>query len=529
MSDGSDRSRVSVFVSYRRDDSPDATDRLTIELRRELGADSVFLDIDDIEIGARFARVVEEWVGRCDVLLAVIGPDWLDARDDEGGRRLDDPSDYVRLEIEAALRRDIRVVPVLMNGARLPKRDQLPQTLAPLVEYNAIELTRRHWDIDVDELIAGLQRLADPPAADAAQRRRSHGSAAPEKPPDPEAVATPAVPAAAPTGSRGQPSPAHRPRSPWRRRSIWMSALVVLAGAGAATAILLGGGGLRTVNVKLSGAEDVAVGGGAVWLTGVAGVTELSARTGTQVGAPIEDSGGAGPIAVGDGAVWVANANGTVTHIDPATRSVIGAPAAVGTDPAALAIANGTVWVLSTLSQNVARINARSGRPVGPPIDLHVSGANAIAASGDQVWVAGGSGAKIERIDAATGKLIAPVADTLGAQALAPANGGFWVLNAVTPGTATEGSSVARYDSAGNQLGQPTAVGATAIEIAAGLGSVWVTDSQANTVTRLSADTGAVTGAPIATGISPFQIAAGDGGVWVVNTAGQGSVTWIRP
>ena len=153
------RSPVRVFVSYRRDDVPDATDRLAISLIDRLGRDQVFLDVDDIEIGAPFADVVQDWVARCDVLLAVIGRDWVDATDEDGARRLEDPGDYVRLEIEAGLARGIRVVPILMHGARIPKTTQLPDSLVPLLERSAVELSRAHWDFDVDKLAAALERI----------------------------------------------------------------------------------------------------------------------------------------------------------------------------------------------------------------------------------------------------------------------------------------------------------------------------------------------------------------------------------
>jgi hypothetical protein len=165
---------VHVFVSYRRDDVPDATDRLADSLINRLGKDDVFLDVDNIDIGARFATVVRDWVGRCDVLLAVMGRGWLDATDEDGGRRLENPRDYVRLEIESALERDIRVVPVLIHGARIPKEVQLPESLVPLLERNAIELSRAHWDADVERLVTALERVgAERSRQEAAERERA--------------------------------------------------------------------------------------------------------------------------------------------------------------------------------------------------------------------------------------------------------------------------------------------------------------------------------------------------------------------
>jgi hypothetical protein len=149
-----------VFVSYRREDAPDATDRLTAALVGRFGRDNVFIDVDSIDIGADFATVIGDWVQRCDVVLAVIGRDWLDARSVNGERRLDNPGDYVRLEIEAGLDRGVRVVPVLLQGAQLPNPGTLPESLEPLLQRNAIELTRKHWELDVQDLLLALERFA---------------------------------------------------------------------------------------------------------------------------------------------------------------------------------------------------------------------------------------------------------------------------------------------------------------------------------------------------------------------------------
>src|SRR5262249_41613608 len=100
----------------------------------------------------------DENVASCGVLLAVIGPTWLDAKDEIGVRRLDNPMDFVRLETAAALKRDIPVVPVLVRGARLPKSEQLPDDLKELAYRNGVELTHVRWDSDVEVLIKALLR-----------------------------------------------------------------------------------------------------------------------------------------------------------------------------------------------------------------------------------------------------------------------------------------------------------------------------------------------------------------------------------
>jgi hypothetical protein len=118
-----------VFISYRREDSAGHAGRVHDRLEREFGHDLLFMDVDSIPLGANFIKVLRDEVGKCDVLLAVIGHHWLDARDKNGERRLDDPNDFVRIEIATALQRDIPVIPVLLDGAKIPAADQLPKDL----------------------------------------------------------------------------------------------------------------------------------------------------------------------------------------------------------------------------------------------------------------------------------------------------------------------------------------------------------------------------------------------------------------
>jgi hypothetical protein len=92
-----------VFISYRRDDSAGHAGRVHDRLEREFGADLLFMDVDTIPLGANFIKVLRDGVAKCDVLLALIGPNWLDARDEKGNRRLDNPEDFLRIEIATAL------------------------------------------------------------------------------------------------------------------------------------------------------------------------------------------------------------------------------------------------------------------------------------------------------------------------------------------------------------------------------------------------------------------------------------------
>ncbi len=110
-----------IFLSYRRSDSAGESGRLSDELVARFGERRVFMDVDAIQPGRDFRKAIHENVSGCTVLLAMIGPEWLETRSASGGRRLDSENDYVRLEIATALKRDIAVVPVLVRGARMPK------------------------------------------------------------------------------------------------------------------------------------------------------------------------------------------------------------------------------------------------------------------------------------------------------------------------------------------------------------------------------------------------------------------------
>jgi hypothetical protein len=149
-----------IFISYRRDDAEGQAGRLFDDLVAHFGKDLVFMDVAGIEPGRDFRKVIDENVAACGVLLSILGRGWLDAKDDTGRRRLDDPLDFVRLETASALKRDIPVVPVLVQGAKMPRAEQLPDDLKDLAYRNGVELTHARWDSDLQVLIKALERLA---------------------------------------------------------------------------------------------------------------------------------------------------------------------------------------------------------------------------------------------------------------------------------------------------------------------------------------------------------------------------------
>jgi hypothetical protein len=148
-----------VFISYRRADSGGWARSLHDNLEERLGTGRAFRDVA-MEGGMDFHEHVESLLDRCDVLLAIIGKTWVSITDADGNRRLDDPDDLVRREIARALQRpDVEVIPVLVDGARMPTEHDLPPDLAPLARRQACELSDLRWDYDVDTLARRLRVL----------------------------------------------------------------------------------------------------------------------------------------------------------------------------------------------------------------------------------------------------------------------------------------------------------------------------------------------------------------------------------
>jgi TIR domain len=164
-----------VFISYRRDDSAGYAGRVRDRLERELGRNLLFMDVDGIPLGTNFSKVLHEEVAKCGVLLAMIGPNWPDARDEHGNRRLDDPNDFVRIEIAAALQRNIPVIPILLEGARIPKATQLPEDLKELALRNGMEIRHASFQDDMNRLVRGLKGQSD--QAGAGEGRLAGGNA----------------------------------------------------------------------------------------------------------------------------------------------------------------------------------------------------------------------------------------------------------------------------------------------------------------------------------------------------------------
>jgi hypothetical protein len=157
MAESEAPSRGRIFISYRREETDYPAGWLYDRLDARY-AGQVFKDVDSIELGDDFVEVITAAVGSCDVLLALIGNQWVTIADKDGRRRLDNPDDFVRLEIEAALTRNVRVIPILVGGATMPRAEELPPSLARLVRRNALELSPARFDYDTSRLLKVLDR-----------------------------------------------------------------------------------------------------------------------------------------------------------------------------------------------------------------------------------------------------------------------------------------------------------------------------------------------------------------------------------
>jgi len=146
----------SVFISYRRQTAAGEARALFNDLVARLGKNAVFMDVDSISLGRDFRNELQKTLAACDLMLVLIDKDWAAAKDERGQTRLENAGDFVRMEIEAALKRDIVVTPVLVKGAQMPAAKELPPEISDLVYRNAFELSHGRWESDVREMIRRL-------------------------------------------------------------------------------------------------------------------------------------------------------------------------------------------------------------------------------------------------------------------------------------------------------------------------------------------------------------------------------------
>ena len=149
-----------IFISYRRDDSAGYVRALYDRLIEHFSEEQVFMDVDDIDPGLPFDEAIKHAVDQCKVLLVVIGRRWLEKKDGKEPR-INDQKDFVRIEIAAALSRNIHVIPVLVNGASMPGEEELPEPLRALAKRNAVEVSNSRFDADTETLIKAINKTLD--------------------------------------------------------------------------------------------------------------------------------------------------------------------------------------------------------------------------------------------------------------------------------------------------------------------------------------------------------------------------------
>jgi hypothetical protein len=202
-----------IYLSYRRQETAFPARWLLDRLARHYGAGHVFGDADPIEPGDDFVEILTSAVLSCDVLLVLIGDEWLTIGDQHGRRRLDDPNDVVRLGIEAALARNVPVIPILVDGARMPRADELPPSLAPLARRQALPLRASRSVLDTNRLLDVLGRTLDEVRAGQPTTEVPDVAAPPAAPPRPYRP---------PPAPEPLPAPSYRPYRRSRRRwRLW--------------------------------------------------------------------------------------------------------------------------------------------------------------------------------------------------------------------------------------------------------------------------------------------------------------------
>jgi hypothetical protein len=228
-----------IFISYRREDAPGHAGRIYDEMTRRFGEGPVFMDLD-MEPGVDFVEQINEAVGSCRVLIAVIGPRWLSIDETHGRRRIDDPGDFIRIEIEAALARsEVRVIPVLVQRARMPTAEELPPSLADLARRNALELSDGRWGYDVGRLSSTVERVLGPapatsPTPAPAPPRATTG-------PEPDSGSGQREPARGRRPARGRASELAR-GTDWLRRHLALAAALLAVVLAAVIGVVLATG-----------------------------------------------------------------------------------------------------------------------------------------------------------------------------------------------------------------------------------------------------------------------------------------------
>jgi YVTN family beta-propeller protein len=542
-----------LFICYRREETAAHAGRLYDALVARFGDRNVFMDIE-LEPGIDFVDRITQVVGACHVLLVVVGPRWATVSNGEERARISNKEDFVRLEVETALRRpDVTVIPLLVDGARMPYSDELPEPVRALTRRNALELSDTRWRYDVGRLMKTLEELLAgtytpvPPAREPVDERM--GQAAQVEPAATAVAERTDAPVTkrfergkrfARGGGTAPPSPrAHRPTRRW---------LVVAAGAAIAVALaalaiagVLGGGDdgpgqddggapspRLSATVKVGGAPDgMAVDEGLVWITDQKKnvVRRVDAATNEPFGPAIRVGRNPDGVAAAEGTVWVASIGaGRVTRLETSGDGTVINTSAVDLEgrPEGVSLGKQLVWVTTGPTGKVARLDRASATAVGVPIDIGLNAVGVFVGE-NNVYVTDKAQNTVTLLDPATAKTSGePIRVGKQPRGIVEAEGSVWVANSGS-------NTVSRIDvSEGRVVGSPIDVGNNPRDVTYAAGFVWVANTDSGTVTRIDASTGRVVGEAIQVGPKPASVAAGAGSVWVSNS-GDGTLSRLEP
>jgi YVTN family beta-propeller protein len=505
-----------VFISYRRSDTtPGYASWIYDRLAETFGAANVFMDIDSLPLGVDFVEELEQSLHQTDVALILIGPHWLSAADESGARRLDDPDDFVRLEVAAALRADTRVIPVLVDGAAMPPSTDLPDELRFLARRQGL-VFQRHGGTAIRELMSAIHDAGRPAPAPEAEVP----AAVPEPEPEPH-----------------PPSPEPPPARPKRRqrRGLLLVAAAALAAGGVAAAVIAAGGSsthhrpptprgpsLPVGEIAVGNSPDgIVIRQGIVWVAnaGDATITKIDEASGHVIGkiTYANHSEAAAPIAVWQDALWVGDSRaGTLDELDPATGKMLGAPIHLGGQPCAVTAVAGSLWVGNfngTITRIVAHPAAGGGSQFTPSTIQVPSGPKRMTGSGSNLWVANYAEGSVTRLDANTGAVLATV--TVGGHpgAINAFQGGLWIADRAR-------NTLTRVDPTSIQpVGSPIAIGKGPRRISGSGNDLWISDAGDGTVTKVDTTTGTVV-AQVKVGGRPDSLTISNGVVWVATWSG---------
>jgi DNA-binding beta-propeller fold protein YncE len=544
-----------IFISYRHADSAAYAGRLYDRLKDRFGDERIFRDLE-MDFGIDFVERIEDTVGSCVVMVVVIGPGWLDARDDAGNRRLDDVDDYVRVEVSAALGRSIRVIPVLVGDAKMPAKNDLPDALRPLARRNALQISDSRWDYDVGRLMQALDRVFKEHEEQVAAQEAP--APTPEETPPPAAQEAPApTPEETPPAAPGTPPPLAAPvpereripppsteRDSRRRPALAAAAAATVVAAAVIVAVVVISGGssngdklklLRPVRVGGS-PEGVAVAAsGSVWVANHDGaVTRIDPNRLKPVQRIDVGLGSLDSVKARGGSVWVTSDNGKVARID-ASSGTVEQRIALGGMLKGLAVVGGSAWVVNCRTGTVTHV-----QPPGGSTPFQVGGApRDVAVGGGRVYVAVRASyptCNTQPTDRVPGQIAVLPAGATRFRTLrrvgdpsdvALTKDSLWVADKAH-------DQVLRLDpKTGQTEGEPVRVDPALTSIAADAHDVWAlsrapSGGDVGEVTRIDPATMKRVGSPIDVGGPPREIAVGAGRVWVTQD-GAHTVTPIRP